>query len=69
MKVHPTTQHLDVTNPATGELITTVPDGGPEAIDAAVAAAFLLLYGRTTAGTCVRATAAAFASFNRAIVC
>jgi aldehyde dehydrogenase (NAD+) len=39
VEVHPGTQHIDVTNPATGDLITTVPDGGPQAIDAAVAAA------------------------------
>jgi acyl-CoA reductase-like NAD-dependent aldehyde dehydrogenase len=30
---------IDVCNPATGELIATVPDGGPEAVNAAVAAA------------------------------
>ena len=31
-KVHPSEkQHLDVINPATGELITTVPDGGADA--------------------------------------
>jgi aldehyde dehydrogenase (NAD+) len=35
----PTAEHIDVINPATGELITTFPDGGAEAIDAAVAAA------------------------------
>jgi acyl-CoA reductase-like NAD-dependent aldehyde dehydrogenase len=35
----PTAEHIDVINPATGELITTVPDGGAGAIDAAVAAA------------------------------
>ncbi len=38
MAGHPGT-HIDVINPANGELITTVPDGGPEAVDAAVAAA------------------------------
>jgi aldehyde dehydrogenase (NAD+) len=32
-------EHIDVINPATGECIATVPDGGPEAVDAAVAAA------------------------------
>jgi acyl-CoA reductase-like NAD-dependent aldehyde dehydrogenase len=32
-------EHIDVINPATGECLTTVPDGGPEAVDAAVAAA------------------------------
>jgi aldehyde dehydrogenase (NAD+) len=32
-------EHIDVINPATGDLIATVPDGGPEAIDCAVAAA------------------------------
>jgi acyl-CoA reductase-like NAD-dependent aldehyde dehydrogenase len=31
--------HIDVINPATGERIATVPDGGREAVDAAVAAA------------------------------
>jgi aldehyde dehydrogenase (NAD+) len=35
----PSAEHIDVINPASGELITTVPDGGPEAVDAAVAAA------------------------------
>jgi acyl-CoA reductase-like NAD-dependent aldehyde dehydrogenase len=30
---------IDICNPATGELIATVPDGGPEAVNAAVAAA------------------------------
>lgn len=35
----PTAEHIDVINPATGELIATVPDGGPEAVDAAVAKA------------------------------
>lgn len=39
VEVHPATQHIDVINPATGELIATVPDGGPAAVDAAVAAA------------------------------
>ena len=34
-----TGKHIDVINPATGELLATVPDGGPEAVDAAVAAA------------------------------
>lgn len=39
VEVHPATQHIDVINPATGELIATVPDGGSAAVDAAVAAA------------------------------
>jgi aldehyde dehydrogenase (NAD+) len=39
VEVHPARQHIDVVNPATGELMTTVPDGGPAAIDAAVCAA------------------------------
>jgi acyl-CoA reductase-like NAD-dependent aldehyde dehydrogenase len=34
-----TGHHIDVINPATGELIATVPDGDAEAVDAAVAAA------------------------------
>jgi aldehyde dehydrogenase (NAD+) len=32
-------EHIDVINPATGECLATVPDGGPEAVNAAVAAA------------------------------
>ena len=39
MKVHPAKQHIDVVNPATGEQITTVPEFGPQGVDAAVAAA------------------------------
>ena len=35
----PSAEHIDVINPATGELITTLADGGAEAVDAAVAAA------------------------------
>ncbi|HSU66530.1 MAG TPA: aldehyde dehydrogenase family protein, partial [Tepidisphaeraceae bacterium] len=37
--MHPAKQHIDVVNPATGEPITTVPEGGPQGVDAAVAAA------------------------------
>jgi acyl-CoA reductase-like NAD-dependent aldehyde dehydrogenase len=32
-------EHIDVINPATGECLATIPDGGPEAVDAAVAKA------------------------------
>jgi len=39
VKVHPAKQHIDVVNPATGEQITTVPEFGPQGVDAAVAAA------------------------------
>jgi aldehyde dehydrogenase (NAD+) len=35
----PTAEHIDVINPATGELICTVPDGGADGVNAAVAAA------------------------------